>query len=139
MTEEEDVGDCLGQGTSGAGLISAANLDTGLQKFFKKDESESNTLIGDVAMLGKVRIQPIASQDDVGSICQDVKMARSQADKLTNMTLEKILEAHPEKSEMIVMGSKKYKEKVVKELEANPIFLTNFILFQTRFFVAFLT
>ena len=33
-TEEAEVGDCLAQGTSGAGLISAANLDKGLQKFF---------------------------------------------------------------------------------------------------------
>ena len=55
-------------------------------------------------------------------------MARSQADKLTKMTLEKILEAHPDKSGLIVMGSKKYKEKVVKELEENPIYLTNFKL-----------
>ena len=34
MTDEEHVGDCLGQGTAGAGIISAANLDQGLQKYF---------------------------------------------------------------------------------------------------------
>ena len=96
MTEEEDVGDCLGQGTAGAGLISAANLDKGLDKFFNKEVSE------DVSMLGKVRIQPIAYQDDIGSICEDVKMARSQADKLTKMTMEKILHAHPDKSGLLI-------------------------------------
>jgi hypothetical protein len=32
MTKESDVGDCLDQGTAGAGLVIAANLDIGLQK-----------------------------------------------------------------------------------------------------------
>ena len=40
MTEEQHVGDCLGQGTAGAGLISAANLDQGLQKYFNETEPE---------------------------------------------------------------------------------------------------
>ena len=79
-------------------------------------------------MPGKVRIQPIAYQDDIGSICEDVKMARSQANKLTKMTIEKILHAHPDKSGLLIIGSKKYKEKVVKELKENPIYLTNFEL-----------
>ena len=48
-------------------------------------------------------------------------MVRSQALKLTKMTLEKTLEAHPEKFD-------KYKEKVKKELETSPIYLTNFKL-----------
>ena len=40
MTKEETVGDCLGQGTAGAGLISAANLDQGLQRYFNESEEE---------------------------------------------------------------------------------------------------
>ena len=82
MTEEEDVGDCLGQGTAGAGLISAANLDIGLQKYFNIDKSDELGKNEEVAMLGKVRIQPIAYQDDIGSICENIEMARSQAQKL---------------------------------------------------------
>ena len=91
-------------------LISAANLDKGLDKFFIKEVSE------DVSMLRKVRIHPNAYQDDIGSICEDVKMKGSEADKLTKMTLEKILHAHPDKSGLLIIGSKKYKEKVEKEL-----------------------
>ena len=41
MTEGENVGDCLGRGTAGAGLISAANLDLGLQKHFNDDVSSA--------------------------------------------------------------------------------------------------
>ena len=66
MSEEAYVGDCLGQGTSGAGLMSAANLDQGLQKHFNESEEDN---INDIIKLGDIRLQPIAYQDDVGSIC----------------------------------------------------------------------
>ena len=59
MTEEEDLGDCLGQGTAGTGLISAANLDIGLQKYFNRAKSDELNKTEEVAMLVKVRIQPV--------------------------------------------------------------------------------
>ena len=57
MSKEAEVGDCLGQGKGGAGLVSAANLDLGLQRSFNKSKA--------VMMFGKVRIQPLSYQDDV--------------------------------------------------------------------------
>ena len=56
LTEEEDTGDCLGQGNTGAGLISAANLDLGLQKYFNIGESDELGKSEEVAMLVKVKI-----------------------------------------------------------------------------------
>ena len=44
------------------------------------------------------------------------------------MTLEKNLEAHPNKSGLIIVGSDKYKAKIERELKEAPIFLTNFKL-----------
>ena len=63
-----------------------------------------------------------------GSICENIEMARSQAQKLSRMTLEKNLEAHPNKSGLIIVGSDKYKAKIERELKEAPIFLTNFKL-----------
>ena len=113
MTAEEDVGDCLGQGTAGAGLISAANLDQGLQKYFNvdEDEEEEEDISNDVIKFGEVLIQPIAYQDDVGSLCSSIAMARSQANKLTKITFEKVLEAHPDKSGSVIIGSEKFRKK----------------------------
>jgi hypothetical protein len=125
MSEESYVGDCLGQGTFGAGLISAANLDQGLQKHFNESEEDN---LNDVMKLGNIRLQPIAYQDDVGSICEDVNMLRKQVDKLSKMTKEKVLTAHPDKSGIILLGSDKYKRKVEEELKDNPVYLTNFKL-----------
>ena len=67
-------------------------------------------------------------QYTIGSICEDLDMVRSQALKLTQMSLEKTLEAHPDKSGLIVLGSEKYKETIRKDLEEIPIYLTNFKL-----------
>ena len=39
----------------------------------------------DVCTYGSVRIQPLAYQDDVGSVCMSVKDIRSQARKLENV------------------------------------------------------
>ena len=68
MTKEADIGDCLGQGTAGAGLVSAANLDMGLQKHFKQSR--------EVLKFGKIRIQPLCYQDDVSSPCSNIDMAK---------------------------------------------------------------
>ena len=128
LTKEEKVGDCLGQGTAGAGLISAANLDQGLQKYFNESEEDHTNKSNDVMKIGNVRLQPIAYQDDVGSMCEDVEMLRNQAEKLSMMTKEKVLEAHPDKSGIIILGSDKFKRKVIDDLNKNPIYLTNFKL-----------
>ena len=34
------VGDCIGQGTAGAALVSQANLDQGLMKYFGESKDE---------------------------------------------------------------------------------------------------
>ena len=100
ITEEAAVGDCLGQGTAGAGLVSAANLDIGLQKYFNTSDNTSNP----VMYYGNVRVQPLSYQDDVGSICASAHMAHTQAKHMTSMLKEKALHAHPEKSGLLMLG-----------------------------------
>ena len=120
MSSEAEVGDCLGQGTGGAGLISAANLDLGLQKSFNKSKAVMN--------FGQVRLQPLCYQDDVGTICTSVEMARDQAHKLSEMIKVKTLDAHPDKYGILILGSKSFKDKIERELKDDPIRLNNFKL-----------
>ena len=120
MTQEAAVGDCLGQGTAGAGLVSAANLDIGLQDHF----NQSST----VMHYGDVRLHPLCYQDDVGTMCTNLDMAKNQADKLSNMLKEKTLQAHPDKSGILIMGAKKYQQKVQSEVEKTKIRLNGFVL-----------
>ena len=120
ITHEADVGDCLGQGTAGAGLVSAANLDLGLQKHFNRSNK--------VMYFGNVRLQPLCYQDDVGTMCANIDMAKNQAERLSKILKEKTLQAHPDKSGILILGSKQYKEKVRSEMKDNQICLNNFAL-----------
>ena len=76
-----DVGDCLGQGTAGAGLVSAENLDLGLQRSFNTSKN--------IMYYGQVRVQPLSYQDDVGTICADMSMVRDQARRMTKIIKDK--------------------------------------------------
>ena len=73
-------------------------------------------------------MQPLCYQDDVGTMCTSLEMAKSQAKKMSKMLQKKTLQAHPDKSGILLLGSKKYKDKMRKELEENPIILNNFSL-----------
>lgn len=117
ITNEAEVGDCLGQGTAGAGLVSAANLDLGLQKYFNKSHN--------VMSYGNVKLQPLSYQDDIGTPCTGIEMARDQADKMSKMLQGKSLQAHDDKSGIIILGSDKYKDKMKKEVECSPIILAS--------------
>ena len=55
-------------------------------------------------------------------------MARSQAEKLTKLTFEKVLEAHPDKSGLVILGNDKFRQKTQEELSKNPTYLTKFKL-----------
>ena len=112
------VGDCIGQGTAGAALVSQANLDLGLMDYFKDSDAELE--------YGGVRLQPLAYQDDVLRGSKDVMDTNIGNIKLAAMLDEKGLQAHPDKTCYIVTGSKKYKEKVNTDLERSKIMLGDF-------------
>lgn len=109
MTDTAEVGDCIGQGTSGGALVSQVNLDNGLQSYFKYSMDEF--------YYGRVRIQPLAYQDDVGRASKTVVEAQAGSIKLASMLQDKGLEAHPDKTCFIVFGTDDYKKKVFDDLK----------------------
>ena len=116
MTETAEVGDCLGQETAGAGLVSQANLDHGLNSYFQGCK--------EVMYYGETRIQPLSYQDDVGAPCLDVSMARVQASLLASL----MLIAHPDKTGYLILGAKNYTERTRNELTKSPIDFRKFTL-----------
>ena len=67
MTEEEDTGEGVGQGTLEGAIVSAVNLDSGVNEFFHDSEYEIS--------YGKVPLQPILYQDDVARMSLDLESA----------------------------------------------------------------
>ena len=119
VTETSSVGDCIGQGTAGAALVSQVNLDLGLMDYFKDSNEEIS--------YGGVRLQPMAYQDDIMRSSKDVLSTQVGNTKLAVMFEENGLEAHPDKTCFIVCGSRRFKEKVEHDLKRNPLMFDSFL------------
>ena len=66
----------------------------------------------DIDKYGNIDLQPLAYQDDVGSLCKSVSNVRSQAEKMAKMISSKNLTAHPNKTGVTILGSKKFRKHV---------------------------
>ena len=64
----------------------------------------------------------------MGILNEDVRMARNHNIRMEDMLLEKLLEAHPDKTVYIVTGSLSYKKKVKKELKDSPLVFRSFTM-----------
>ena len=64
MTEEQDTGEGVGQGTLEGALVSGVNIDKGVNEYFKDSEYEVS--------YGPVPLQPILYQDDVARMSLDL-------------------------------------------------------------------
>ena len=122
LSETAVVGDCIGQGTAGGAIVSAANLDQGLKQYFDGSQDEM--------FYGSVKLQPVAYQDDLGHANKDVLQAQVGNRKLACMLQDKGLQAHEDKTCFIVFGSKVFKEKVRKDLDQSPLMFGNFPITQ---------
>ena len=125
VTETAVVGDCIGQGTAGAALVSQVNLDQGLMEYFEDSKDETS--------YGGVRLQPLAYQDDIMRSSKDVLGTQVGNIKLAAMLEEKGLEAHPDKTCFIVCGGSKFKEKVECDLQRNPLMFGQFQVRQREY------
>ena len=73
-TEWEEVGETIGQGSSGAAVVSGSNLDEGVSQYFNNSDEEIS--------YGKVRLQPQLLQDDILRMAANVQSARNGNEKL---------------------------------------------------------
>ena len=89
MSDSAAVGDCIGQGTAGASLVSALNLDHGMQTYFSNSKDEM--------MYGGVRLEYFAFQDDIAMPNKGLMEAQIANTKIHHLFEEKGLEAHPDK------------------------------------------
>ena len=113
MTEECDVGEVVGQGTMGGALVSQLNVDRGVGDYFEGSKDE--------ATYGSIRLQPLSFQDDILRIATDVMSARVGNIKLSSLMEDKQLECHPDKTGFVMMGSRKFKEDIRRQVEKDPI------------------
>ena len=99
LSEVADVGEIIGQGSSGGAIVRAANLDEGVNSYFSESDQEAH--------YGNIRLQPIIYQDDVARLAMDVSGAQKGNVMLSKMANTKQLEMHEEKTGVNLFGSKK--------------------------------
>ena len=118
VTNSEEVGEVLGQGSSGGAVVSAVNLDDGVRRFFEGS--------GDELSYGSVALKPLIFQDDIARLCVSQQSAQAGNNKLNQMTKLKQLECHPDKTGFILLGQKNNVEKIRREISKNPLFFGDF-------------
>ena len=118
MTDYEEVGEIIGQGSSGGAIVSAANLDNGVNKFFEGSSYEVS--------YGNIPLKPLMFQDDIARVCCSAKSAQAGNIKLCQMTNIKQLNMHPDKTIHMIMGQKNNVIKVRNEIKENPLIFDNF-------------
>ena len=114
-TEDRDTGEGLGQGTLEGALVSAVNLDNGVNDFFRDSEYEVS--------YGDVQLQPLLYQDDVARLADDVEAAQMGNDKMEAVAETKLLDYNLDKSCYIVIGGKIARELIEEKIDANPLTL----------------
>ena len=66
-------------------------------------------------------MQPLSFQVDIARIATNIKSAQAGKIKISSLMKEKQLEAHPDKTGFIVLGSKQFEEQVKVKLESYAI------------------
>ena len=123
VTKAIDRGEGVGQGTLEGALISAVNLDSGVQDFFKSSKHE--------ATYGPLYLSPLLYQDDVARLCRSVSDAQAGNSRMETLSETKLLNYNLEKSCFLVLGKKKAKEEVQSQLKSTPLTLCGQAMMQS--------
>ena len=115
LTDETDRGEGVGQGTLEGALVSAANLDSGVRDCFKDSEYEVS--------YGGLGLGPVMYQDDVARLADSVEAAQAGNDRMLTMGETKLLDYNIDKSCFMVIGLKKAKKIIERQLEETPLLL----------------
>ena len=84
------------------------------------NEKATEEINNEIKIQGK-NVGTMIFVDDTARLATSTEMARDGGKVFTQALDELSLEAHPDKSRIVVMGSKALREKAKKELEENPV------------------
>ena len=120
-TEKAVITDSIGQGSMGAALVSSMNIGRTLREVDKSEVEPSR--IG-----SRVKISSTVFQDDIAKYSDTVSNARISADRLDTALKNKLLSVNYSKSKNLIIGSKKFRQKTLKDLQSNPIVMGGEVL-----------
>ena len=116
-TEFCEVGELVGQGTNEGAVISSVNLDGGIREYFEDSNKE--------VVYSGLTLGPCLFQDDISRLAEDLAAVREGNDRVEKMAESKLLDFNLDKSCIVIIGKRKFRQKIERELEASPIIFCN--------------
>ena len=68
-----------------------------------------------------LKINPCLFQDDVARVAENLLSIREGNNRMESMAESKLLDYNLDKSNLILIGSKKFRKKIKQELDINPV------------------
>ena len=117
MTQSEESHDLVQQGTVESRVISSVNIGKGVDVTFKDSDGEVYYV--------DLKLNPMSFMDDIGKISDNVKAAQDGNNRIEKLIDSKCLALNLDKCNFLVMGSKKHRKKLKRELDKSPLLLSN--------------
>ena len=111
-TKTAPVKDSVGQGSFSAAIISSLNIGSAIADKFKGQST---------ANIGLLELLCLILQDDIMKMCDTVDQARIGAQKIDELLKQKLLSVNYDKSKYLLIGNKKAKDRMKKELKKWPM------------------
>ena len=111
LSDSEDTGEGVGQGTSDGAVISAVNLDKGVEEEFDDvtlvDSDGERNKLSDIVNVYEDSFHTVIFQDDLFKMSEDREAAQRANDKMNNLVESKCLSFNYGKCVCMVLGDKK--------------------------------
>ena len=108
------VPNSIGQGSVGAALVSSLNIGDAMAKTFKNVTTAS---------IGSRKLNTLVFQDDIAKMNDNLGQARDACTKIDKMLKRKQLSVNYDKSKFLIFGKNKYRKKVLKNIEKDPMIM----------------
>ena len=113
LTKVAKTGSGLGQGGLDSAFLSGVGLDNGVKEVFKDSRNE--------ASYGTIPLNPMLYFDDISRLAKSLHDAQAGLIKLEQMAESKMLDYNRDKTCAIIIGEKKARKRLEKEIELHPL------------------
>ena len=113
VSASEEIHEIVAQGSMDSGPISANNISKGIDVTFADSD-------GEVDYLG-LQLAPLILMDDIARMTDNIESAQDGNRRMEHLLDSKCLKFNTVKSKFLVMGTKKGRNKIRKQIEENSI------------------
>ena len=113
LTTPEDTGPGVGQGGVDACIISAVNVDNGVNVTFADSDGE--------VRYSSLILAPLIYMDDIYRMAEDRKSAQDANDRIVDLVESKLLDLNVDKTNYLVVGNKKARRKLDADMKKSPL------------------